>query len=283
MIRTVVSGLTMAFALALAVPVTAQPQGTEAGAAQTAGQKPSPPTDQATDLAKQQQNPISSLISVPLQGNWDFGLGDREATGTVFNVQPVVPFGISQSTNVVLRVIVPLLSQPGGGDVRANGVGDVVMTAFFSPAKSGRLIWGAGPVFLLPTATTNALGGEKFGIGPSVVALTQPGPWTIGLLYNQIWSTSGANDREDVSSMFLQPFVNYNLGGGLALGSVLEATANWNADEHWTSPLLFTVSKVARLGTHPVNFVVGAGPTIASPEGGSNWRFRFMAVLLFPR
>ena len=253
--------------------------------AQAPGADPTPKsaTDQATALAKQQQNPISSLISVPLQGNWDFGLGDRDATGTLFNIQPVVPFGVSRSTNLILRVILPLASQPGSGEVRVNGVGDVVMTAFFSPAKSGRLTWGAGPVVLLPTATTNALGSEKFGVGPSAVVLTQPGPWTIGLLFNHIWSTSGANDREDVSSTFLQPFVNYNLGNGLAVGAVFEATANWNADEHWTAPLVFTVSKVARLGNRPVNFVAGAGPTLASPEGGSTWRFRFMAVFLFPR
>jgi hypothetical protein len=251
--------------------------------AQTADQTPSPPTDEATDLAKQQQNPIASLISVPLQGNWDFGLGDRDAAGTLFNIQPVMPLGISRSTNLILRVILPLVSQPGSGDVRVNGLGDVVTTAFFSPAKSGRLIWGAGPVFLLPTATNNALGSEKFGIGPSVVLLTQPGRWTIGLLANQIWSVSGASDREDVDSTFLQPFVNYNFGGGLAVGAVLEATANWKAEEHWTAPLLFTVGKVARLGKRPVNFVIGAGPTVASPEDGPTWRFRFMAVLLFPR
>jgi hypothetical protein len=43
-------------------------------------------------LAKQTQNPASSLISVPLQGNWDFGLGDRDATGTLLNIQPVMPY-----------------------------------------------------------------------------------------------------------------------------------------------------------------------------------------------
>ena len=283
-LRALFSGFTIFLAAVSAAPVTAQQQGTEARSAPSnADQTSKVATDQATALAKQQQNPISSLISVPLQGNWDFGLGDRDATGTLFNIQPVVPFGVSRSTNLVLRVILPLASQPGSGDVRVNGVGDVVMTAFFSPAKSGRFTWGAGPVVLLPTATTNALGSEKFGVGPSAVVLTQPGPWTIGLLFNHIWSTSGADDREDVNSTFLQPFVNYNLGNGLAVGAVFEATANWKADEHWTAPLVFTVSKVARLGKRPVNFVAGAGPTVASPEGGSTWRFRVMAVFLFPR
>ena len=237
----------------------------------------------ADTLAKQTQNPVSSLISVPLQGNWDFGLGDRDATGTLFNIQPVMPFAITRSTNVILRIIMPLASQPGADGGRVNGLGDVVTTAFFSPANSGRIIWGVGPVFLLPAATSATLGSEKFGIGPSVVALSQPGPWTVGFLFNHIWSTSGANDREDVNSTFLQPFANYNLGGGLAVGATMEATGNWEADEVWTAPLLFTVSKVAVLGRRPVNFMVGAGPTVASPEAGASWRFRFSATFMFPR
>ena len=161
---------------------------------------------------------------MPLQGNWDFGLGDRDAVGTLLNVQPVMPFGISTSTNIILRVIMPLTSQPASGGARINGLGDIVATAFFSPAKSGRIIWGAGPVFLLPAATNASLGSEKFGVGPSVVALTQPGPWTVGVLFNQIWSVSGANDRDDVNSTFLQPFLNYNLGGGLSAGVSVEAS-----------------------------------------------------------
>ena len=83
-----------------------------------------------------------------------------------------------------------------------------------------------GPVFLLPAATNNALGTEKFGIGPSIVVFTQPGKWTLGALYNQIWSVSGANDRDDVSTLYLQPFANYNLGGGLSVGVSIEASAN---------------------------------------------------------
>jgi hypothetical protein len=245
---------------------------------------PAPATAQnADELAKQTQNPVASLISVPLQGNWDFGLGDRDAVGTLLNVQPVMPFGISKSTNIILRVIMPLTSQPASGAARINGLSDIVATAFFSPANSGRIIWGVGPVFLLPAATNASLGSEKFGIGPSVVALTQPGPWTVGILFNQIWSTSGANDRDDVNSTYLQPFVNYNLGGGLSAGVSAEASANWEADEEWTAPLLFNVSKVTLLGKRPVSFAVAAGPTIASPDGGANWRFRLSATFLFPR
>jgi hypothetical protein len=237
----------------------------------------------ADELAKQTQNPVASLISVPLQGNWDFGLGDREATGTLLNIQPVMPFGVSKTTNVILRVIMPLTSQPGPEGVRLNGLSDILATAFFSPAQSGRIIWGAGPVVLLPAATSSALGTEKFALGPSVVALAQPGAWTVGMLFNHVWSVSGASDRPDVNQTFLQPFANYNLGGGLSVGASMEATGNWEADEMWTAPLLFNVSKVALLGRRPVSFLAAAGPTVASPEGGASWRFRFAVTFLFPR
>jgi hypothetical protein len=236
----------------------------------------------ADQLAKQTQNPVSTLSSLPLQGNWDFGIGDRDATGSLLNVQPVMPFAISGNTNVILRVIMPLLSQPAPDATRINGLGDVVATVFFTPRRAGRIIWGAGPVLHLPAATNASLGAEKFGIGPSVVLLAQPGAFTVGMLYNQIWSVSGASDRDDINSLFLQPFLNYNLGGGLSAGVSIEATANFEADEKWTAPMIFSVTKVTLLGKRPVSFALGAGPSIASPAGGADWRFRLVATFLFP-
>lgn len=239
--------------------------------------------DSHEDLAKQTQNPVASLVSVPFQSNFDFGIGDRDATGTVMNFQPVMPFAVSKSTNLILRVIMPLASQPGPNNTRFNGVGDVLATAFFSPSKSGRIIWGAGPAFLLPAATNSALGTEKFGLGPSIVALTQPGKWTLGGLANQIWSVSGANDRPNVNQMFVQPFANYNLGGGLAVGASLEATAYWKAEQKWVSPLLFSISKVTLLAKQPVNISMAAGPMVAGADDGASWRFRLVVVFLYPR
>ena len=159
---------------------------------------------------------------------------------------------------------------------------DTVATAFLSPARTGKVIWGAGPVLLLPTATNNALGNEQVGFGPSVVALVQPGRWTTGFLWNQIWSVGGAIDRDEVNQGFFQPFANYNLGDGLALGVNVEANAAWDADEVWNSAMFFTLSKVTVLGKRPVNLVVGAGPALASP-GGADWKLRVQANFLFPR
>ena len=236
----------------------------------------------AEELAKQTQNPVSSLISVPFQGNWDVGVGARDATATTLNIQPVAPFALTKDWNVILRVIMPLVSQPTDDGLRINGMSDTLTTAFLSPSKLGKVIWGAGPVLMLPTATNNGLGNEQVGLGPSIVALVQPGRWTTGILWNQVWSVGGANDRADVNQGFFQPFANYNLGDGIAVGASIEATASWDADHVWNSALIFTASKVTVLGKRPVNFVVGAGPDLASPVGG-DWKMRFQANFLFPR
>src|SRR6476646_1004639 len=78
------------------------------------------------ELTRQTQNPVSSLISVPFQGNWDFGIGDRDSSATLLNFQPVMPFAASPSTNVILRLIVPLTSQPTTTEQRNSGIGDTL-------------------------------------------------------------------------------------------------------------------------------------------------------------
>ena len=45
-----------------------------------------------TDLAKQTQNPVADLISLPFQNNTSFGIGPNNRMQNVLNIQPVVPF-----------------------------------------------------------------------------------------------------------------------------------------------------------------------------------------------
>ncbi len=119
------------------------------------------------DLAKQTQNPVSDLISVPFQNNTSFGIGPNDRTQNVLNIQPVVPFALSESWNLISRTIVPVVTQP---DVRASsgstsGLGDINASLFFSPSRPSKFIWGAGPVISLPTATDRVLGTDKWGSG----------------------------------------------------------------------------------------------------------------------
>ena len=169
-------------------------------------------TDDAAELAKKLANPIASLISVPLQYNYDEygGLNDGASVSRL-NIQPVMPFSLNDEWNLITRTIVPLIDQQDFplDALNESGLGDIVASQFFSPKapSANGWLWGVGPVRLLPTASDEVLGGEQWGMGPTVVALKQNGPWTAGFLGNHIWSVAGDDDRADINATFLQPFV----------------------------------------------------------------------------
>jgi len=238
------------------------------------------------DLAKQLSNPISSLISVPYQFNYDSGLG---ATGTgsrtTVNIQPVVPISISDNWNLVSRTIIPLISQtdvvPGTSQ---SGLGDVVQSFFFSPKAptAGGLIWGVGPVLLLPTGGTG-LSADQFGAGVTGVVLKQTGPWTVGALANQIWSVGDTTGGTKISTSFVQPFVSYGTKNLWTFTLNSEATYDWLNDDAGV-PINVMASKLIKVAGQPVSIGGGvrywADSTTGGPDG---WGARFVITFLFPK
>lgn len=237
----------------------------------------------AEELAKKLSNPIASLISVPFQNNTDFGIGDLNATKNTLNIQPVIPIKMSDNLNLITRYIVPVISQYNFTGVGGSefGLGDAVVSAFFSPAES-KITWGAGPVFLVPIGTDDYLTTKKFGIGPTAVALVQSNGWTYGGLMNQIWSVAGSDERPDVSQMFVQPFVSYNWKGGAGVTLVGELTQNWEANT--TVAWIMTMfSAVTSFGEQKVQFAMGPRFNIAAPNGSkADLGIRAAIILLFP-
>lgn len=236
------------------------------------------------DLALKLSNPIASLISVPFQQNFDFGLGaNGDGWSSRLNIQPVVPIRISNHWNMISRTIVPIIYQNGvtAPGVDQFGLGDTVQSLFFSPRKGGKLIWGVGPVMLVPTATNDALGGGKWGGGPTAVALTQSGGLTLGMLANHIWSFAGSDSRQDVSATFLQPFVSYTTKQATTYGWNLESTYDWK-HERWLVPMNLTIAQLIKLGKQPAQIGIGGSYYLESPTGGADWGLRLNFVLLFP-
>ena len=139
-----------------------------------------------------------------------------------------------------------------------------------------------GPVFLIPTATDDFLGTEKFGIGPTAVVLKQEGPWTIGILANQIWSVAGNDDRADISSTFLQPFVSYTTKDAWTFSLNTESSYDWKREE-WSVPINGQVTKLLRLGKQPVSVGGGLRYWAESPESGpEGFGGRLIVTFLFP-
>ncbi len=247
--------------------------------------------ESAAELARASQNPVADMISLPFQNNTNFNLGPDDDTQNVLNVQPVWPISLNEDTNIITRTIFPIISQPKlfpGGDSEA-GLGDVQFTAFYSPKKptSGGLIWGAGPVILMDTATDKILGTGKWSAGPSIVVLKMTGDWVIGALAQNIWDFAGDNDRESVNQFLMQPFVNYNFphspGRYLSFSPVI--TANWEASskDTWTVPVGGQIGQIFRWGKQPINVSAGAYYNVEKPEFGSDWTLRMQMTFLFPK
>jgi hypothetical protein len=236
-----------------------------------------------TELAKKLQNPVSDLISVPFQNNFNFGYGPEDKMQYVLNIQPVIPQHVTEQWNWIHRAIVPLIDQPS--PINEFGLGDIQYQGFLSPAKPDKLIWGVGPVFQFPSATDSQLGTEKWSAGAGAVAVRMDGPWVYGVLVNNIWSFAGDDSQPNVNQMFLQPFINYNFGRGLAVGTAPSITANWEASsgQKWTVPLGAQISQIIPIAKVPVNFLLGAYYNVEKPDNGPDWSIRFQIALLFPK
>ncbi len=251
------------------------------------------------DLAKQAQNPIANLISLPLQNNTNFKAGPRERTQNILNVQPVWPVSISDDWNVITRTILPIVyitegQYIGDGVIpspidqdRTFGLGDTTFTAFFSPKDSGNLTWGVGPIALIPTSTDELTGAGEWGGGISAVLLAMPGNWVVGSLFSNVWTPKEDDGNRAVNLFTWQYFINYNIpdGDGLYLTTAPIINANWEreSDNRWTVPFGGGVGKIFNIGEQPVNGQVSAYYVAVKPEFGADWQLRLQLQFLFPK
>ena len=241
------------------------------------------------DLAKQLQNPIANLISVPFQFNWDTGVGQHEADKLIVNVQPVIPIELNEDWNLITRTIVPVVyaESPADGISSESGIGDILQSFFFTPVKpiDGWII-GAGPALLYPTGSDDLFRQKQFGMGPTVVMLRQDkmlgGTVTSGLLANHVWKVAGPDTFRSINATFLQPFVIYTFGKGTSIGANTESTYNW-AQNHWTVPLNGFFRQMVKVGDQPVQLEIGGRYYASKPSGGPEWGLRFSVTLLFPK
>ncbi len=230
------------------------------GTAVAADSPAAPPADDSAELAQKLQNPVANLISVPFQSNWDFNAGPANATRDTLNVQPVIPFALTDDLNLITRTIMPIIhaESPVEGGGTHSGVGDILQSFFLSPSKPvAGWILGAGPVLLYPSASDDTLGSEKWGLGPTAVALQQRNGWTYGVLANHVWSFAGASDRAHVNSTFLQPFLSYTNRMRTTFVVNTESGYDWTASQ-WTVPINPLVSQLIRIGRLPLSLGLGA-------------------------
>ncbi|MES0826914.1 transporter [Ruegeria sp. SCP11] len=240
----------------------------------------SPAVADDSELAKQLSNPLASLISVPFQFNYDSGYGSADGNQTTLNIQPVIPFSLSDNLNLITRTIIPYKWQNDVSGMSGNnqGFGDTTVSLWFSPTKSS-FTWGVGPIFYVPTSSDRELGVGEWGGGITGVVLVQEGPWTIGGLANHIWSF----ESSDIDSTYVQPFLAHTTQKAWTYTLNSESTYDWNAEE-WTAPLNFMISKLVKIGKQRVSLQAGARYYLTSPDSGPDgWGGRLSMTLVYPK
>ena len=242
--------------------------------------RPAPASDY--ELAKELQNPVADLISVPLENRLDRGPGSTSRY--TLNVQPVLPFSIGKGWTVISRTILPVIhaESPVPGGKALTGLGDVSQSFFLSPAEPvGGWTVGVGPMLVLPTASERELGRGIWGAGPTGVALRGDGPWTYGALLGHAWRLAGRSGS-GLSATSLQPFVAYTMESLMTLGGGSETSYDW-IDRQWLVPVDVNVSQLFVLGKTPVELGLGGRYYAVRPTGGPDWAVKVTIALTFPK
>ena len=234
-------------------------------------------------LAKQDQNPLARFYSLRFEDNAQFGFGPDDKLLNFFRIQPLIPLKLNENWSLITRAVIPIVHQPWPEST--NGLSDIALAMFLTPARTGKFIWGAGPALLLPTATDDIIGTEKWAAGPAVAGVYSSGPWLAGAVIQNVWSFAGNEDRADVNVMTLRPLVNYTLPNGWYLTSSPSIAANWEAadgKDRWLVPVGGGVGKVFTLGGQRMSAVVESYYHVKSPEIGPDWQLRLQFSFLYP-
>jgi len=261
--------------------------------------------DDASELAKQSQNPVADIISIPFENNAYFDVGPSGKRMYTTTIKPVYPMKIGENLNLINLMVAPVMHLEGQDklammpdeeiDVGGNlifpgtssefGLGNIQYMGYFSPASPGKVIWGLGPVLELPTNTDNALGTDTWSAGPGGVVLMMPGNWVVGALVQNIWDFAGDDDEPDINKFTLQPIINYNMDDGWYLSATTTMTANWEADsgDEWTVPLGGGVGRLIRFGKQPVDFKLMSYWNVEKPQFGADWSIQFTVKFLVPK
>jgi hypothetical protein len=239
-------------------------------------------------LVQQAKNPFADVTNLQFYFDANLGLPPGNQVQPVMTFQPLIPFSVSPQWSIITRTVLPVISQPPAapGGSRIFGLGDAQFSAFLSPTRTGSFVWAVGPIFLLPSATNEALGLGKWGAGPTAGFQWSGTQWTFGVLISNVWSFAGEADRPAVNRMQLQPEINYSFksdpNGYLSFSPTISADWEASGSQRWTVPVSLGFGQLVKFGHQSVNFQATAYYNVSAPTGSPTWTAELLVQLLFP-
>ena len=243
------------------------------------------PTDAKSlqDLSKDTKNPFLDSIKLPIQYTSGFAIGSQHRVGANLNIEPLVPFSLNADWNLIARPNLNISYE--SGPQHQFGLQDLQSSFFLTPSKGQTWIWGVGPVFQVPSATSKALGTGRWSAGPTAALVYEQGPWFAGILTYQLMSFAGDRGRGSINQTYIEPQVSYNFTSGSYIQCDPAMTYDWTADENdaWDIPMGIDVGQAFQLEEHALSFQVGGYDYLKYPDGTPQWIVRAQLTVLFSR
>ena len=256
---------------------------TSAHAQQAPTPAPSPASvmsDQA--LAISVHNPFEDFVKVPIQSTTGFQLGRDHKVGDSWNIEPVLPFSLNADWDLIARPSLTIAYAPTPHE--QSGLTDLQTSFFLTPRKESTWIWGAGPIFQFPTASSSELGSGRWSAGPTAALVYTEGPWFGGILSYHLMSFAGNRARGSVNQTYIEPEISYNFESGWYVQCDPQMTLDWTADtaNAWTIPMGADVGKAFNIGSQSLSLQVGAYDLVKRPDGAPQWIMRMSVTFLYP-
>lgn len=230
------------------------------------------------EVGQKLADPTSDVWALFTEFDWNFVQGKattkyRHAQDLLF--QPVLPIPLTDNLKLITRPVVPFASVPlpdGAGEFdRKTGLGDIQLPLLLVPKQGlslggGSVTYGAGPTFVFPTATSDALGSDRWEAGPALVGVFKTQKITAGALGQYWWSYAGGNPVTSHGSFLYFGF--YNLPNAWQIGTNPTITYDHEAtsDNKWSVPIGLTVAKTTSIGKVPVKFQFGGEYFVINQE-----------------
>ncbi len=230
------------------------------------------------------------FFALPLELDLDSGAANGDAN--ILRIMPLYTLPLNDKWKLVNLTIFSAADAPAGtptfpgagGVGQAAGVSDLLHASFFTPTeRRGNLIWGAGVMLAIPTATDSFLGSEKWDVGPAVRLGYRSGPWSLGFIAGQRWSYAGKNDRADVNQLLIRGAVRRQLADNWFFVYAPLITANWgNPDEKWLVPVGGGIGRSFNLKGYPWAWTVQGYHNAIKPDAAPDWVLRFGITAAIP-
>jgi hypothetical protein len=233
------------------------------------------------ELAKSVHNPFEDFIKIPIQAATGFRIGPKHNAGESTNVEPTVPFRVTNDWDLIARPSVSMTYLPSPHE--QFGLNDLQSSFFVTPHGASTWIWGVGPIFEFPTATGKQLGTGRWSAGPTAAVIYSEGPWFNGILTYHLMSFAGDRNRGSVNQTYIEPLISYNLDSGWYGQIDPPITYDWTAEKKdaWVLPIGADVGKPFNIGPQAMSLQVGSYDFLKHPEGGPQWMIRVQLTLLF--